>query len=307
MCPDPEDIFVDLLQHKATQLLSSNDGNDMLLDIEIEGLDIKKLTRFVFILGHVAMQQMKYIETLFNEAKKKSSNDQGENTAEEMILECNSFENELEEIKETLEKEAIDKYSIFGIYAPIISQYCYDIEILKTMPLSFVSTVTLTLAKFCTLEKQYCKDNVKLILKMINEKNLYLSTRKNLVISLGDLILRFPNILDAYTPNIFGILNSNEVELKKTCLLVLEHLTLNDMIKARGNISKIAMLLIDEDLTLRSLAKRYMSYLCSKMEFNGNMLYNSIPDILSHLLEEKNLTERDFEKIMHKILDYTMT
>ncbi len=55
--------------------------------------------------------------------------------------------------------------------------------------------------------------------------------RSNVVIALGDLAFRFPNLIEPYTPNIYGILRDKDTQVRKNTLMVLSHLILNDMIK----------------------------------------------------------------------------
>lgn len=55
--------------------------------------------------------------------------------------------------------------------------------------------------------------------------------RSNIVIALGDLAFRFPNLIEPYTPSIYAILRDKDSQVRKNTLMVLSHLILNDMIK----------------------------------------------------------------------------
>ena len=64
---------------------------------------------------------------------------------------------------------------------------------------------------------------------------------------MGDLNFRFPNLIEPWTPHLYGRLRDDSVIVKKTTLNVLSHLILNDMIKVKSQISDIALCIIDTD------------------------------------------------------------
>ena len=55
--------------------------------------------------------------------------------------------------------------------------------------------------------------------------------RSNCTISLGDLAVRFPNLLEPWTENMYARLRDPSVSVRKNAVLVLSHLILNDMMK----------------------------------------------------------------------------
>lgn len=71
--------------------------------------------------------------------------------------------------------------------------------------------------------------------------------RCNLVIALGDLACRFPNIIEPWTASMYAPLADGEPAVRRCALGVLTHLVLGGMVKAKGQVAKVAMLLIDDD------------------------------------------------------------
>lgn len=71
--------------------------------------------------------------------------------------------------------------------------------------------------------------------------------KTNMIISLGDLLHKYPNLVEPYTNTVYSNLHDKESEVRKTTMMVLTHLILNDMMKIRGEISEIALLLEDPD------------------------------------------------------------
>lgn len=57
------------------------------------------------------------------------------------------------------------------------------------------------------------------------------TVRSNCTIALGDLAVRFPNLLEPWTENMYARLRDPSVCVRKSAVLVLSHLILNDMMK----------------------------------------------------------------------------
>jgi condensin complex subunit 1 len=77
--------------------------------------------------------------------------------------------------------------------------------------------------------------------------------RNNIVIALGDLLLRWPNTLEPWTGHMYAILNDPDTSVRSNTLMVLSHLVLNDMMKVKGHISRICLCLQDPEPQVRIL------------------------------------------------------
>lgn len=83
---------------------------------------------------------------------------------------------------------------------------------------------------------------VILSFSLLSESNLQLlftvvenapseTVRSNCTIALGDLAVRFPNLLEPWTENMYARLRDQSASVRKNAVLVLSHLILNDMMK----------------------------------------------------------------------------
>lgn len=61
--------------------------------------------------------------------------------------------------------------------------------------------------------------------------------RSNCTIAIGDLAVRFPNLLEPWTEFIYARLRDTSVTVRKNAVLVISHLILNDMMKVRRDIT----------------------------------------------------------------------
>lgn len=58
--------------------------------------------------------------------------------------------------------------------------------------------------------------------------------RSNCTIALGDLAVRFPNLLEPWTEKMYARLQDTSTSVRKNAVLVLSHLILNDMMKVES-------------------------------------------------------------------------
>lgn len=81
--------------------------------------------------------------------------------------------------------------------------------------------------------------------------------------------------------------------MRKTCVRILSNLIMREMIRVKGQVSELALCIIDEDEQIRRDTKEFFSQLAQK----GNALYNIVPDILSRLADPQlNLKEKHFQE-----------
>lgn len=67
------------------------------------------------------------------------------------------------------------------------------------------------------------------------------------------------------------------------------------MVRVRGQISELALCIVDKDSQIRQDAKQFFKALSQK----GNALYNVMPDILSRLTDpDLDINEPDFQEIL---------
>ncbi len=152
--------------------------------------------------------------------------------------------------------------------------------------------------------------------------------RANAAIALGDIAGRFPNTFEPWASHMFNALrdqvytptplpsptpavffthscraNSGCFQIlgvRKTVLLVLTHLILNDMVKSRGFLSEISLKLLDVDSEVQASARLFFCEFANKQ--NGAALYNAIPDVISRL--GTDVSEPDFQKIMKFLMSF---
>ena len=97
----------------------------------------------------------------------------------------------------------------------------------------------------------------------------------------------------------YACLRDDSSLVRSNTLTVLTHLILNDMIKVKGQISDMALLIVDGVTKISNMAKLFFTELARK----GNALYNVMPDIISGLSNpEAGIEEASFREVMKYII-----
>lgn len=117
----------------------------------------------------------------------------------------------------------------------------------------------LSYCKFMCISAEYCQAHFPNLLKILNKPKIDSVIKNNIIIAIGDLLHRFPNIVEPYSRFLYQNLHDGDVRVRKTTLTVLTHLALNDMIKVKGDICDIAALFQDKDPEIESLVRQFFS------------------------------------------------
>ncbi|VDM34274.1 unnamed protein product [Hydatigera taeniaeformis] len=160
------------------------------------------------------------------------------------------------------------------------------------------ASASLSLAKFMLVSSIVCEQNLQLLFTLA-ERSPSEVVRANLIVGLGDLARRFPNLIEPWTPNLYARLRDTSSKVRINALNTLSHLILNDMVKVKGQISEMTVCLVDENDRLRQLSRLFFRELAQK----GNALYNVIPDIISRLSDpEVGVEETKFRSTVDDVL-----
>lgn len=106
--------------------------------------------------------------------------------------------------------------------------------------------------------------------------------------------------MEEHLRSIYDALNDEDVRVKKTCLLVVTHLVLNDMLRIKSDIARIAILVEDNDPKIQSQVKLFFHELNKK---DPNCIYNYMPDVIAKLSDEK-VKEDTFKIFAESIFVY---
>ncbi|KAK4412876.1 Condensin complex subunit [Sesamum alatum] len=319
--PTPETIAANLVKKSLKSVFDSSGSEEQpdtgRYDVPTS-VQVAKLSRFLFIVSHVAMNQLVYIESCVRKIQKAKAKKEkmvaedrkfDENTASDAQKD-DSINSELglaasedamlDSLAERAEKEIVlgggTEKNLIGNCAPFLSKLCRNFGLMQKYP-ELQASGMLALCRLMIIDAEFCESNLQLLFTVV-ENAPSETVRSNCTIALGDLAVRFPNLLEPWTENMYARLRDQSVSVRKNAVLVLSHLILNDMMKVKGYINEMAIRLEDEDERISNLARLFFHELSKK---GSNPIYNLLPDILGKL-SCQNLKGDSFCNIMQFLI-----
>ncbi|XP_018652424.1 putative condensin [Schistosoma mansoni] len=296
----------------SSQMKSDPDVTSSLISVNVPAF---LLSRFLALIGHITLKQLVFMESaVLTELKRRSL------IQEDLMENSVNVSSGITTGQPTVDEES----GLVGVAADdteadYIRHIC-DHELLKSPDLilnpllNFVTYVcshpsrftdetvqasaSLALAKMMLVNAEVCEPRLQLLFTMA-ERSQSEIVRANLIVALGDLCRRFPNLIEPWTPNLYARLRDTSAKVRTNALNTLSHLILNDMVKVKGQISEMTVCLVDKIDRLNILARRFFHELSQK----GNALYNVVPDIISRLSDPTiGVSEEHFHSIMEFLI-----
>ena len=287
-----------------------------------------KLAQLIFVVGHIALNMIIYGENLeatikkkFNQKekskstssnKKKNNKDNKENETNEKDDINNIVGGQEAEVdlNISLIHKIIDEdllvNNLISKYVPMITTIAKSTlkcksEELESNMLLYKSAI-MSYCKLMLINPEFCKNNISFIFDLLNNDAIPSDLKLNVCLSFGDLVNRFPNIMITEVNKFFEGLHSPHKEVVKYTLTVISHLVLNDMLKLKGEVVDICMLLDHKDPSIRNHVQTFFNEINNK---GNNVIYNIIPKALARLSNEfKSLDYAKFKTIAITLLKY---
>uniref|UniRef100_A0A0N5AEA3 Asparaginase n=1 Tax=Syphacia muris TaxID=451379 RepID=A0A0N5AEA3_9BILA len=201
----------------------------------------------------------------------------------------------LQKAEEICEKDLLKSSALLGRFLPLIF---HILEIKRNSGCENIkSAAALALSKIMLLSSEFCEHSLPIFLDCLANSPSAIC-RNNLLIAAGDICFRFPNIIEGCSEHIYNRIADTDNYVRQTCIIVLTHLLLNDMIKIRTAIADIAKCIVDEDESIAELS----NYLFAELSKKGNIIYNMMPDIISRLSTDNEVCLDEFMRIMKTLL-----
>nr|CCA20804.1 condensin complex subunit putative [Albugo laibachii Nc14] len=284
------------------------------------------LSHFIFVLGHVAIQLAIHVERLSRKIKHKwqstqskkeqstsnplphlAHNESTDNLEEELGMAAQVEAEEESFLQEIIRQEIVCK-NLLAAYSPLVIRLVRPV-ISKTIEkesqqsnsrVTLLECAVMTLSKFMAVSDVFCKDNLSLLFTLLQQSSIP-SVRGNVIVSIGDLAVRFPNLIEPWTSHVYARLHDLHPMVRKQTMTVVAHLVLNDMIKVKGQMADIAMRIVDLDQGIRDLARLLFVELAKK---NTNAIYNMVPDAVGQLSKSVTLSSTERRDILQFIFQF---
>ncbi|XP_044764011.1 condensin complex subunit 1 [Coccinella septempunctata] len=311
VCSKPEAVCENLLRNIIVTLTGKNEKE----------LSEFQLVRFCQLLGCIAVSHLDFMDnTLYKELKrrnnireqkkknKKSDLNKSRNSSkinqsvlnqtnphEESILEgAQAEDSDAEFILSVLENDTVNSSGLLGKLSFIIKKICQRPDLYSNSVTQGAAVIALI--RYMLVSSRFCEENIQLLFTIF-EKTTHADLKCTVLYHCSDLLTRFPNIVEPWTPRIYQSLVDPLSDIRKATFFTLSNLILRDMIRIQGHISTMAKCIIDQDVDLNKMSRTFFVQLSHK----ENNLYNILPDIFSHLVETTE-TE-DLRVIMRFLFD----
>ncbi|MBA0654795.1 hypothetical protein Goklo_021731, partial [Gossypium klotzschianum] len=308
--PTPETLAADLVKKSLSSVFDGTSGEALQNDtassnsIVLSTIQVVKLSRYLFVASHVAMNQLAYIESCVRKIQKQKGNKgkvDSEGTENAETQKYNGINAELglaasedavlDTLAERAEKEIVcgscSEKNLIGECAPFLSKLCRNFVLMQKskgdfMPELFIEWIS-------------SDENLQLLFTVVENAPSEI-VRSNCTIALGDLAVRFPNLLEPWTENMYARLKDPSVTVRKNAVLVLSHLILNDMMKVKGYINEMAVRVEDNDERISNLAKLFFHELSKKDVLQW--------ENISYCLSQLSFTEKGVKKLIESFKTY---
>uniref|UniRef100_A0A671WH63 Condensin complex subunit 1 n=1 Tax=Sparus aurata TaxID=8175 RepID=A0A671WH63_SPAAU len=326
MAESPDQLCSRLLQRSARLLLDQiAEGGEINKDASQmqdgsqesnEQVNCVCLAQLLALCGCVAFWQVSHLERSVSaelrrrrgeteereEKEKGPSNKQAANESameEELgLIGASAEDTEAELIRKICETELLAEENLLCAFLPLLVRVCSSPGRYSHPQLT--TAACLALSQYMMISPSACEENIRLMFTVLERSTLPV-VRANAIIALGDLTVRFPNILEPWTQNLYARLSDEVPSVRQTAVTVLTQLVLKDVLKVKGQVSEVAVLLIDPEPHITSLALNFFNELASK----DNAIYNLLPDIISRLSDpERGIPSDNFNTIMKQLFSY---
>jgi len=202
-------------QESPTQTQRIDDDFDKSNNIQPEEENLEeKMAQLFFILGHSAIRFLIYfdnIEAYFKKLKNEAETlaQAGKKNMREEELDKISggveadIERKIEQLHKIAERYLVHK-NLLGQFVPLMRGFVMEIINRKASVRSPVveRSCVLALCKYMTVSHEFCEKHLNLVFALLKCK-IDPITKTNIIISIGDLIHRFPNLTEPYTNNLY--------------------------------------------------------------------------------------------------------
>ncbi|KAF0990824.1 hypothetical protein HZS_6693, partial [Henneguya salminicola] len=277
-----------LLTDISKELLNKIDFK--IQDHEACSSDIRQIGRILHAISHIAVsilfllegdflieikrrsqvvQRMSSTKTTINSSILNTSTTNADHEEEINVGGATADDTEVDLVKDLCEHEILHEENVFSSFIPLIH---HIIDKNASYPVDLVVSE---------------HENIRL----------------NTVILIGDIIQRFPNLIEPWMPNMFStyFFIYNHLLVRKAVLAVLSSLILNDMVKVKGHISELVLCIEDPDPVISARTRLFFHELSRK----DNVIYNILPDVISRLSDARSTLDRNlFEKVMKFLLKF---
>ena len=263
------------------------------------------LSKMLFILGESSLRELGSAELAYREeiesihANKEQQDIPTKDVIEEELgMESKGArETAAEDSLNEREKSILLPTSLWGKHSGLVVAVCLQNSELFSDPW-LKSCGVLCFSMYMLVTEQFATNNVQYLFSILNFAQEQV-IRVNVITAIGDLMTRWPNVMEPWIDTFSRVLLDEEDYVRSTAFLVISHLILNDMLKARRLTHTLLAGLVDKSELIRDRAALFLKEFSTK-----DRVFTSLPDTVSSLARNATLPEGGARVIIIAMLDY---
>nr|CAI5825013.1 unnamed protein product [Callosobruchus analis] len=150
------------------------------------------------------------------------------------------------------------------------------------------------------VSSNFCQKHIPLIFTIF-DKTKYPDVKTNILLHITDLLTRYPNLIEPWTPRLFKNLKDPDPIIRRSVFFFMSMLLLKDVIRPHSHIPEMATAFLDESEEIRGMCRTFFTKLAHK----ENNLYNALPDVFNQLstVVQDDAKMLEFMKFLFELID----
>ncbi|VEU21207.1 DEKNAAC102178 [Brettanomyces naardenensis] len=288
----PDDVATNLLREKTRAVFGEQ---------EDESDQVVELSQLLFLIGHIGLKTVIYLEKCEAEFKKKKIVAENKKNKQDNELDMIGGTNEddfSDAVQAIKEKELLyGEKSLLAQYVPLVKEVVSHQEEYNDSRLQ--RQAILCMCKMMCISPRFCESNLGLLLSVMENSDDPI-VRSNAVLGLGDMAVCFNSIIDTNKNYLYERLQDPDLMVQRTCLMTVTFLILAGQVKVKGQLAQMAKLYVNEDPAIVDMCKLFFTELATK----DNAIYNGFMDMYSGLTADDQLPEKDFKEIIKFVVPF---
>uniref|UniRef100_A0A4W5PTT1 Condensin complex subunit 1 C-terminal domain-containing protein n=1 Tax=Hucho hucho TaxID=62062 RepID=A0A4W5PTT1_9TELE len=147
------------------------------------------------------------------------------------LMGASAEDTEAELIRKICETELLAEENLLCLFLPLLVRVCSSPG--RYCHPQLTTAACLALSQYMMISPSVCEEHIRLLFTVLERSSLPV-VRANAIIGLGDLTVRFPNIQEPWTQNLYTRLSDENPAVRQTAVTVHTQLVLKDVLKVRS-------------------------------------------------------------------------
>ncbi|VEN54794.1 unnamed protein product [Callosobruchus maculatus] len=201
-------------------------------------------------------------------------------------------------ILHVLEKGTVTGSGVLAAVTPVLVTICEKPGQFDNNDLQAAAVTALM--RYMLVSSNFCQKHIPLIFTIF-DKTKYPDVKTNILLHISDLLTRYPNLIEPWTPRLFKNLKDPDASIRRSVFFFMSMLMLKDVIRPHSHIPEMATAFLDESEEIRGMCRTFFTKLAHK----ENNLYNALPDVFNHLsiVVQEDAKMLEFMKFLFELID----